>query len=118
VAFEVQLSISLPTECVSALRHTGHKDDLQELVKRLSELHQQSLKKEPDRKRYRPVEQAPPPPDWTAARHAPLMCPARTRTPKSTRGIGENRLADKGSSAKMFRLDNDHVSYEQDRAIW
>jgi len=46
---------------VIALRHTGHKDDLQELVKRLSDLHQQSLKKETDRKRFRLVEQAPQP---------------------------------------------------------
>lgn len=39
-----------------ALRHTGHTDELPALVKRLSELHQQSLKKESDRKRYKLVE--------------------------------------------------------------
>jgi tetratricopeptide (TPR) repeat protein len=36
-----------------ALRHTGNKDELPSLVKRLSELHQQSLKNETDRKRFR-----------------------------------------------------------------
>jgi len=40
-----------------SLKHTGKKDELQPLVKRLSELHQQSLKNETDRKRYRLVEQ-------------------------------------------------------------
>ena len=44
-----------------SLRHTGKKDELQPLVKRLSELHQQSLKNETDRKRYRLVEQGTPP---------------------------------------------------------
>jgi tetratricopeptide (TPR) repeat protein len=43
-----------------SLRHTGQKDELQPLVKRLSELHQQSLKNENDRKRYRLVEQGVP----------------------------------------------------------
>lgn len=36
-----------------ALRHTGKKDELAGLVKRLSELHQLSLKNESDRKRFR-----------------------------------------------------------------
>jgi len=44
-----------------ALRHTGHKDELPALVKRLSQLHQDSLKKETDRKRLRlEIVQAPP----------------------------------------------------------
>ena len=36
-----------------SLRHTGKKDELQPLVKRLADLHQQSLKNETDRKKYR-----------------------------------------------------------------
>jgi tetratricopeptide (TPR) repeat protein len=38
---------------VIAYRHTGHKEELPELVKHLSQLHQDSLKKETDRKRFR-----------------------------------------------------------------
>lgn len=38
---------------VIALRHTGQKDELPALVKRLSQLHQDALKKETDRKRFR-----------------------------------------------------------------
>jgi tetratricopeptide (TPR) repeat protein len=53
---------------VISLRHTGHKDDLQALVKRLSELHQQSLKQETDRKRYRLVEETPFAPDGTGGK--------------------------------------------------
>ncbi len=47
---------------IISLRHSGHSDELQPLVKRLSELHQQSLKQETDRKRFRLVEGTPPPP--------------------------------------------------------
>jgi tetratricopeptide (TPR) repeat protein len=47
---------------ILALRHSGHGDDLQPLVKRLSELHQESMRHETDRKKYRLVE-----PDSTAA---------------------------------------------------
>lgn len=43
-----------------SLRRTGKRDEVQPLVKRLSELHQQSLKNETDRKRYRLVEQETP----------------------------------------------------------
>lgn len=42
-----------------SLRHTGQKDELPELVKRISELHQQSLQKEVNRKKYRLVEGQP-----------------------------------------------------------
>ena len=42
-----------------SLRHVGKKDELQPLVKRLAELHQQSLQDETDRKRYTLVEQLP-----------------------------------------------------------
>jgi tetratricopeptide (TPR) repeat protein len=38
---------------VIALRHTGQKDELPALVKHLSQLHQDALKKETDRKRFR-----------------------------------------------------------------
>ena len=46
-----------------ALRHSGQSGsaEMKTLVKRLSEMHQQSLKQETDRKRYRLVEQEPPP---------------------------------------------------------
>lgn len=44
-----------------SLRHAGKKDELQPLVKRLAELHQQSLKNDTDRKRYTLVEQLPTP---------------------------------------------------------
>ena len=44
-----------------SLRHAGKKDELQPLVKRLAELHQQSLQNETDRKRYTLVEQLPTP---------------------------------------------------------
>jgi tetratricopeptide (TPR) repeat protein len=40
---------------IISMRHTGHTDDLKPLVKRLAELHQESLKHETDRKRYRLV---------------------------------------------------------------
>jgi tetratricopeptide (TPR) repeat protein len=42
-----------------SLRHAGKKDELQPLVKRLNELHQQSVQNETDRKRYALVEQLP-----------------------------------------------------------
>jgi tetratricopeptide (TPR) repeat protein len=44
---------------VMALRHSGHgnDDEMKALVKRLSEMHQASLKRETDRKRYRLVVQ-------------------------------------------------------------
>jgi tetratricopeptide (TPR) repeat protein len=44
---------------IMALRHSGHgnDDEMKMLVKRLSEMHQASLKHETDRKRYRLVEQ-------------------------------------------------------------
>jgi tetratricopeptide (TPR) repeat protein len=46
---------------IISMRHTGHSDDLKPLVQRLSELHQESLRHETERKRYRlVVEQAPP----------------------------------------------------------
>lgn len=46
---------------VIALRHMGQKDELQALVKRLSQLHQDSLKKETERKRFQlEVRQGPP----------------------------------------------------------
>lgn len=46
-----------------ALRHSGQSgsDEMKQLVKRLSEMHQESMKKETDRKRYRLVVQEPPP---------------------------------------------------------
>jgi hypothetical protein len=44
-----------------SLRHAGKKDEQQPLVKRLAELHQQSLQTETDRKRYTVVEQLPTP---------------------------------------------------------
>ncbi len=40
-----------------SLRHSGHKEDLQPLVQRLSEIHQESLKHETDLKKYRLVEE-------------------------------------------------------------
>lgn len=46
-----------------SLRHKGEKNELPALVKRLAELHQESLKAETDRKRYRLVEESPPPTD-------------------------------------------------------
>lgn len=50
---------------ILALRHSGHDDDLQPLVKRLSELHQESMRHETDLKKYRLVEpgSAGPPPN-------------------------------------------------------
>ena len=46
---------------ILSLRHSGEKgEQLQPLVKRLAELHQQSLKRETDRKRFRLVESSPP----------------------------------------------------------
>jgi DNA-binding SARP family transcriptional activator len=47
---------------VISLRHSGQNDELPALVKRLSELHQESLKSETDRKRYRLVEEGSPTP--------------------------------------------------------
>jgi tetratricopeptide (TPR) repeat protein len=44
-----------------SLRHAGKKDEAQKLVKSLADLHQQSLKNETDRKRYRLVIGTPPP---------------------------------------------------------
>jgi len=45
---------------IISMRHTGHTDDLKPLVKRLAELHQESLRHETERKRYRlVVEPAP-----------------------------------------------------------
>jgi Flp pilus assembly protein TadD len=38
-----------------SLRHAGKREEAQQLVKRLADLHQQSLKNETDRKRYRLV---------------------------------------------------------------
>lgn len=46
---------------VISLRHTGQKEELPALVKRLAQLHQDSLKKETDRKRFR-LELGPAPP--------------------------------------------------------
>ena len=40
---------------IISLRHIGHNDELPPLVKRLSELHQESLRHETDRKRFRLV---------------------------------------------------------------
>lgn len=40
---------------IISMRHTGHTDDLKPLVKRLAELHQESLQHETERKRYRLV---------------------------------------------------------------
>jgi len=45
---------------VISLRHSGHGDELPLLVKRLSEIHRESLRLETDRKRYRLVEQGSP----------------------------------------------------------
>lgn len=45
---------------IISLRHTGHKEDLQPLVKRLAELHKESLQHETDRKRFRLVEEGVP----------------------------------------------------------
>jgi tetratricopeptide (TPR) repeat protein len=45
---------------VISLRHSGHNDQLPPLVKRLAELHQESLRHETDRKRYRLVEEESP----------------------------------------------------------
>jgi tetratricopeptide (TPR) repeat protein len=44
---------------ILAMRHSGHSEDLQPLVKRLSELHQESMRRETGRKKYRLVEQDP-----------------------------------------------------------
>jgi len=45
---------------VISLRHSGHNDELPPLVKRLSEMHRESLRQETDRKRYRLVEEGSP----------------------------------------------------------
>jgi hypothetical protein len=43
------------------MRHTGRSaDELQPLVKRLAEMHKESLQNETDRKRYRLVEEGSP----------------------------------------------------------
>ena len=47
---------------IISMRHSGHQDDLAPLVKRLSELHQESLQHETARKRYRLVEEPSPTP--------------------------------------------------------
>jgi tetratricopeptide (TPR) repeat protein len=46
---------------IISMRHTGHTDDLKPLVKRLAELHQESLQHETERKRYRLVVEPEPP---------------------------------------------------------
>lgn len=46
---------------IISMRHTGHTDDLKPLVKRLAELHQESLRHETERKRYRLVVGPAPP---------------------------------------------------------
>jgi tetratricopeptide (TPR) repeat protein len=47
---------------IISLRHAGgHGEELQPLVKRLAEMHQESLHEETGRKRFRLVEQEPPP---------------------------------------------------------
>jgi tetratricopeptide (TPR) repeat protein len=45
---------------IISMRHSGHDADLAPLVKRLSELHQESLQHETARKRYRLVQERPP----------------------------------------------------------
>jgi len=45
---------------IISMRHSGHQDDLQPLVERLSDLHKESLRHETDRKRYRLVEERSP----------------------------------------------------------
>jgi tetratricopeptide (TPR) repeat protein len=47
---------------IISLRHSGHNDELPPLVKRLAELHQESLKRETDRKRFRLVVEGAPAP--------------------------------------------------------
>lgn len=47
---------------IISLRHSGHNDELPQLVKRLSELHQESLRRETDRKRFRLVVEGAPAP--------------------------------------------------------
>jgi len=46
---------------IISLRHSGHSDELPALVKRLSEMHQESLHAETGRKRFKLVEQEPAP---------------------------------------------------------
>ena len=53
---------------IISLRHTGHKDDLRPMVKRLAELHKESLQRETDRKKFRLVE-VPAPPSQSGAGH-------------------------------------------------
>jgi len=53
---------------IISLRHSGHNDELPSLVKRLAELHQESLKQETDRKRFRLVVEGKPTPP-TEGRH-------------------------------------------------
>lgn len=45
---------------ILALRHSGHNDELQPLVRRLSEIHEQSMHNETARKSYRLVEEGSP----------------------------------------------------------
>lgn len=44
---------------IISLRHSGNSDELPALVKRLSEMHQESLHQETDRRRFKLVEQEP-----------------------------------------------------------
>lgn len=52
---------------IISMRHSGHNADLAPLVKRLSELHQESLQHETARKRYRLVEERSAPPQPAGA---------------------------------------------------
>jgi tetratricopeptide (TPR) repeat protein len=47
---------------IISLRHSGHNDELPPLVKRLAEMHQESLRHETDRKRFRLVVEGAPTP--------------------------------------------------------
>ena len=53
---------------IISLRHSGHNDELPPLVKRLSELHQESLRRETERKRFRLVVEGKPTPGTDGAR--------------------------------------------------
>jgi tetratricopeptide (TPR) repeat protein len=53
---------------IISLRHSGHNDELPPLVKRLSELHRESLRHETDRKRFRLVVAGKPTPGTDGAR--------------------------------------------------
>jgi tetratricopeptide (TPR) repeat protein len=52
---------------IISLRHTGKRDELAPLVKRLAEMHQESLHQETGRKKFRLVEQEHPPQNQTNA---------------------------------------------------